>query len=29
MIALLMPKYPEVIPYLPGKRQTETFKLWG
>lgn len=22
-------KYPEVTPYLPGKRQTETFKLWG
>jgi hypothetical protein len=22
-------KHPEVTPYLPGKRQTETFKLWG
>ena len=22
-------KYPEVTPYLPGKRQTETFKFWG
>jgi len=22
-------KYPEVTPYLPGKRQTETLKLWG
>ncbi|MCP4718722.1 MAG: hypothetical protein GY860_04620, partial [Desulfobacteraceae bacterium] len=21
-------KYPEIKPYLPGKRQTETFKLW-
>jgi len=21
--------HPEVRPYLPGKRQTETFKLWG
>jgi hypothetical protein len=22
-------KYPEVKPYLPSKRQTEAFKLWG
>ena len=22
-------KYPEIKPYLPGKRQTEAFKLWG
>jgi len=22
-------EHPEVKPYLPGKRQTETFKLWG
>lgn len=22
-------KYPEIKPYLPGERQTDTFKLWG
>ncbi len=25
----LIKKYPEIKPYLPGKRQTETFKVWG